>query len=109
ATIATAAITAINAKTDWPAVASSGGSGVITLTAQQKGLRGNWLRYGASVLGSGVKTTSSQGPMAFMTGGTTTDTWTTALSTIAALRYYYIASADDGGQSATGLTALLTQ
>jgi len=107
-TIATNTAAAINAKIDWPVTASAS-LGVVTITARQKGLRGNWIRIGASILGTGVATTVTPGPMAFLTGGTTADTWTTALSTIAPLRYYYIASADDGGQSATGLTALMTQ
>lgn len=103
------AITAINANADWPVVASSGGVGIITLTAQQKGLRGNWLRVGSVILGLSVGTTTDTPPMSFLSSGTTADSYTSALSTIKPFRFYYIVSADDGGQSSTNLSSLLTQ
>lgn len=112
--IAAAAVVAINTKTDWPVTATSA-LGVVTLLARIKGVRGNLLRIGAQVFGTGLATTVAPGPMAFMgtasggVAGAGVDTWTTALATVAARRFYYVVPADDGSQSATGLTALVAQ
>jgi phage tail sheath gpL-like len=108
-TIKTNAIAAINKHADWPVAATSGGTGIITLTAQQKGLRGNWIRVGSQIIGSGVGTTTDTAPMAFLTSGTTADSYTNVLATIKPYRFYYLVSADDGGQSSTNLSGLLTQ
>lgn len=107
--IATAVIANVNSKQDWPVVASSGGTGIVTLTAAQTGVRGNWIRFSARVFGTGVATTVTPTAHGFMTGGVGVDTWTTALTKIIASRFYYIVSADDGGQAGTGLAALETQ
>lgn len=107
-TIAANVVTAINAKTSWPVTATSA-LGVVTITAKQKGLRGNWLRYNVTLYGNGISTTVTPTTPTNMSGGTTADSWAAALATIKPDRYYYIISADDGGQSATGLAALVTQ
>lgn len=102
--VAANAVIQINGKTSWPVVASSA-AGVLTLTAKQKGLRGNWLRFWSRLVqpcGTATSTTS----VAFMTGGTTADDSTAALATIAPLRYYYIVSS---AEDATQLGALVAQ
>jgi phage tail sheath gpL-like len=99
------ACTAINSKTWWPVTAANSGTAVITLTAKQKGLRGNWLRYWSRMLTACGMTTSTATP-AFFTGGTTADSNTTALTTILPKRFYYIVSA---AEDATQLGALVTQ
>jgi phage tail sheath gpL-like len=106
--IATACAAAVNSQQDWPVVGSFL-AGVLTMTAAQTGVRGNWLRGSARVYGAGVGVTSSATAQGFFTTGATVDTWTTALTKIIALRFYYIVSACDGGQSDTGLLALATQ
>lgn len=107
-TIATAAKNTILGKLEWPVVATNV-AGVLTITAQQKGLRGNWIRVGSQIIGTGVGTTTDIAPMVFLAGGTTADSYTNALNTIKTLRYYYTVSADDGGQTSTNLASLLTQ
>jgi phage tail sheath gpL-like len=106
AATATAAITNINANTRWPVTASSGGSGIITLTAKNLGPEANWIRVQSAIIGTSVGTTTSLTANTFMSGGTTADSNTTALSTITASRYYYIALAD--GDS-TNVGAAVTQ
>ena len=105
ATIATNTATAINAKLDW-AVTASPALGVVTLTAKQKGPRGNWLRFAAVITGTGVATTSSATAPAFLASGATADSNTNALATINPFRFYYIASA---AEDASQLGALCTQ
>lgn len=105
ATIATAAVANINAQTHWPVTAAVTTTSVVTMTAKQKGLRGNWLRF-KSLITSGVTTTATGGVDAFFSGGTTADSNTTALATILAKRYYYIVSAAD---DATQFGALVSQ
>lgn len=104
-TIATAAKNAINAKTKWPVTAANA-SGVLTITAKQKGPRGNWFRGFAIILGTGVGTTSDVTAPAFYTGGTTADSNTTALATLLSQRFFTIVSA---AEDATQLGALATQ
>lgn len=106
--IGDAVVAAINAHTDWPVTAANA-SGTITLTAKQKGLRGNWLRYGAQILTPGnasIGTTVTPAPMSFMTGGTTADSSTAALATLKGKKFYYVISA---AEDATQLGALLSQ
>lgn len=103
--VATNAKNAINALPDW-AVTASNVSGVLTITAKNKGPRGNWHSACAIVTGSGVGTTSDTVAQAFFTGGTTSDSNTTALSTILATRYYYLVPA---AVDQTQLVALSTQ
>jgi len=105
-TVAAAMVAAINAKTHWPVTASNA-LGVITLTAKQNGLRGNWIRYQAAMLAltSPGMTTTAQTD-AFLTGGTTADSNTTALATINPRWFAYIVSA---AEDATQLGALASQ
>lgn len=104
-TTAAAAILNVNGKTDWPFIASSGGGGVITLTAKQKGLRGNWLRFWSRIFPACGMTTSTATP-AFFTGGGSADSNATALATILPKRFYWIVSA---AEDATQVGALNTQ
>jgi len=106
-TIAAGLVLLVNARTEWPVTAANT-AGVITLTAKQLGLRGNNISYGAQIQGSAT-TTVAPAPMVKMTSGTTADSWTNVLATINPKRYYYIISADDGGQSSGNLTALVSQ
>lgn len=103
-TIAAAIVAAINTKTHWPVTASNI-SGVVTVTARQAGLRGNLLRFQASI-SSGIGTTVSPTIDTAFSGGTTADSSTTALATISPNRFYYIVSA---AEDATQFGALLTQ
>jgi len=104
-TIATNVVASINSQTDW-AVTATNTAGVVTVTAKQKGLRGNWLRYSAVILGTGVTTTVTPTAQTFFTGGTTADSNTTALATILSRRYYYIVSA---AEDSTQVAALVSQ
>lgn len=108
-TVIAAAICAnVNSKTHWPVTASPV-AGVITLTAKQNGLRGNWLRYQAAILvvsGGSIATTTTATADAFFTGGTTADSSTTALATIAGMWFYQIVSA---AEDATQVGALSSQ
>lgn len=101
---ALAAKLAINAKTQWPVTADVS-AGVLTLTAKQKGLRGNWLR-GQATISSGITMTSDKATIAYFTSGTTADSNTAALATLASARYYYNVSA---AEDATQFGALATQ
>ncbi len=105
-TIAANMATNINANANL-GVTANASVGVLTLTAKQKGLRGNWLRGSAIVLnGSGV--TSDTVSQVFFTGGTTADSNTNVLNFLATngLRYYYQVSA---AEDATQFGALATQ
>ncbi len=104
-TIATAAKAAVNAKTWWPVTADNS-AGVLTLTAKQGGLRGNFIRFFAQIKPSTSGTTVTPVASTLATGGLVTDSSTTALATILAKRFYYIASA---AEDATQLGALLSQ
>lgn len=108
ATIAASAATAVNAKPGLAMTASSA-LGVLTITSRQKGLRGNWLRAGAIIVGAGIGTTVSGAATQYLAGGTVADSFTNALATINPKRFYYIISADDGGQASANLPALCSQ
>jgi phage tail sheath gpL-like len=103
-TIATNVVASINAMSWW-AVTAANASGVITLTARNKGPRGNWLRFMQAVT-SGITTATSVTVDTFMTGGTTADSNATALGTINPKSYYYIVSA---AEDATQFGALVSQ
>ena len=103
--IAANAVININSQTWWPVTATSA-AGVITLTAKQKGLRGNWIRYFAQVKPSTSGTTVTPTASTLATGGTVSDSNATALTTIVGKRFYYIASA---AEDATQLGVLLSQ
>ena len=91
-TIAAAMVSAINAKDDLPVTATNA-LGVITVTAKNKGPRSNSLRFMPLIVGSSVGTTVSPTVDTAMSGGTTADDVTTAISTLSAGRYYYIVHA----------------
>lgn len=104
--IAAAAKAAINSKTWW-AVTADNAAGVLTLTAKQKGLRGNLIRFSAQILsGSSIATTVTPVASTLMSSGTTADSNVTALATILPFRYYYIVSA---AEDATQVGAVLSQ
>ncbi len=104
-TVIAAAVAAnINAQSHWPVTASAS-VGTVTITARQKGLRGNWIRYMAAIT-SGIGTTATASSDAFLSGGTTADSNTTALATILPKKYYYIVSA---AEDATQFAALAGQ
>lgn len=104
--IGDAAADAINANTHW-GVTAVNTAGSVAVTAKQKGPRGNQIRVMASIqsLGS-IGTTVTPTTDTPLAGGTTADSNTTALATIASKRYYYIVSA---AGDATQLGALATQ
>lgn len=108
--IAANAVVNINSITSLPVVASSS-SGVLTLTAKQAGLRGNWLRGQAliivgagSAIGTLVNGVSSTND-AFFTGGTTADSNVTALGTMLSTRYYRIVSAAEDATQVGAVSA----
>lgn len=106
ATIATNIATAINGKSHWPVTAAAA-LGVVTLTAKQKGLRGNWLRMQSAIIApTSPTTTTSPTADTFFTGGTTADSNTTALATILPRWFYQIVSA---AEDATQVGALVSQ
>ena len=113
ASITAGMVSAINAKTKWEVTAaqstSVGANDSWTITRKMKGPRGNWMRAQASITfgnGSTPNTTLTGTTDAFLTSGATADSNTTALGTILATRYYYIASA---AEDATQLGAVVTQ
>jgi phage tail sheath gpL-like len=103
--IAANVVASVATRPDW-AVTAGNVAGVLTLSARQKGPRGNWLRGSAVVTGTGVGTTSDTVSQVFFTGGTTADSNAAALATIAPTRYYYLVPA---AEDATQLGALSTQ
>lgn len=106
--IATDVAAEINKKTHWgvtAAATATGTWGFVTLTAKQKGPRGNEIRYMPQItpaIGMTVPTAVDQ-PMA---GGSTADSSTAALSTINTSKYYYIVAA---ASDATQVDALSDQ
>ena len=103
--IAANAVLAVNAKTKW-AVTATSALGVLTLTAKNKGLRGNWLR-GQATISSAISTTVSGALVpTYFTGGTVADDSTAALATLASQRFYYNVSA---AEDAVQFGALATQ
>ena len=92
--VAAAAVSAVNARTELPAIASSA-LGVVTLSAKQKGPRGNGLRYMVQVVSDASPGTTVAGATVDtgFTGGTTADSSTAALATLLTKRHYYIVSA----------------
>lgn len=105
ATLGANIVTNINAQSNLPFTAS--GTGTVTLTSKQKGLRGNWLRSSALVL-SGTGLTSGVTKQTYFTGGTVADSNTNVLNFLAGngQRYYYQVSA---AEDATQFGALATQ
>lgn len=103
--IATAIVTSVNSMTHWPVTAANGGTAVVTLTAKQKGLRGNWIRFQAAIFGTTATTTTATTD-AFLASGTTADSNTAALATILPKKFYYIVSA---AEDATQFGAVVSQ
>ena len=126
-TIATAIATAINQQTDWPVTAQFS-SGVVTVTAKHAGLRGTNIPLRAYMI-QGTSTTkvtaaalagtvsgsvlTLSGGTAIGTshayhlaGGTTEESLTTPLASVAAVRYHRYVLAQQG---ATALAAVATQ
>jgi phage tail sheath gpL-like len=90
--IGAALVAAINNQTRWPITAGfNTGTGVMTVTAKQHGPRGNEIRVWAVFLQPTASTIANNvsTPLA---GGTTEDSWTTALATIFPVRYFYTIS-----------------
>jgi phage tail sheath gpL-like len=102
-TIKTRVISAINARDDIPAAASSGGTGIVTLTFPIAGPWGNDVLYSVLVK-DGTGGTGTAGGSAF-TGGTTEPDFTTALTTVSGERFDFIApivsNADGQGTGAS--------
>lgn len=101
---AAAAAAAINSMADW-AVSATASVGNVTVTAKQKGLRGNFIRLSARYLQASGSTVTPATHTA-LTGGTTADSNTNALAAIAGRRFYNIVSA---AEDATQFGALSTQ
>ena len=108
-TIAETAAALINANVNLPVTATSS-SGVVTITAKQKGLRGNWLR-GSAVIVNGTGITSNTTKQIFFTGGTTADSNTNVLNFLATLgrRFYYNVSAAEDSTQFVALANQLSQ
>lgn len=88
-TIGAALVTSINSQTRWPITAGyNAGTDTLTVTAKNRGPRGNEIRCWAVVIGS-TATTIANNVSTPLAGGTTEDSWTTALATTASARYYY--------------------
>jgi phage tail sheath gpL-like len=103
-TVAAALEIAINSMGDW-AVTGDSTTGTCTLTAKQKGLRGNFLRASAKFQSACGLTVTPAYQTAF-SGGTTADSNTNALATIVGTRFYQIVSA---AEDASQFGALVTQ
>ncbi len=107
-TAATNMVTAINRQQHWGVTAAQTATGIwgfVTLTARQKGPRGNDIRFMPQIspnIGMTVPTAVDT-PMA---GGATADSNTSALATINNSKYYYIVSA---ANDATQFDALSDQ
>ena len=106
--VATNVAASINSILNAPLTASPS-AGVVTLTAKQKGPRGNFIRVAAKVVGSGVGTTSSAQNFVNLSGGTVEDVWTNALATIDPLKFSYIASPGEDATSSGNLGELVAQ
>lgn len=100
-------VASINNKTRWPVTATNS-VGVVTVTAKNLGPEGNWIRVQALILQptSQITTTTTLTANGFMSGGTTADVNTTALTTIVGSRYYHIALNDS---DATNIGRAVTQ
>lgn len=89
--VATAVVTAVNAKTTW-AITAGNAAGVVTFTAKQKGPRGNELRFMATLFDTTGITVSPAVDTA-LTGGATEESHVAALATLDARRLYWIVPA----------------
>jgi phage tail sheath gpL-like len=87
----------INAQTNLPFTALAS-TNTVTLTAKQKGTRGNWLRGFARVIGYGTNVVSSVSTSTYFSGGTVADNNTAALAVLANSGrrfYYHVSAAED--------------
>ncbi len=106
--VATDVAEEINKQTHWGVTATGTATGIwgfVTLSAKQKGERGNDIRFMPQIspgIGMSVPTAVDRA----MAGGSTADSNTSALATINNSKYYYIVSA---ANDATQLGALVTQ
>lgn len=94
-TAATNVAAAVNQQTHWgvtAAATATGTWGFVTLTARQKGPRGNDIRYMPGITPNIGLTVPTAVDLA-LADGATADSNTTALSTINNSKYYYIVSA----------------
>lgn len=87
-------------------------TGTCTLTAKQKGLRGNLLRAGIVVLGSGTGVTVTAPATGFMSnfsGGTTADSNANVITYLEGLgrRFYYIVSAAEDATQFGAVSAMV--
>ena len=93
----------LNGNVNLPFTAAAASPSVV-LTAKQKGLRGNWLRAGVLVIGSGTGvsvTNPATGFMSFFSGGTAADSNSEVISFLEGLgvRFYYqVSAAEDSTQ-----------
>lgn len=97
----------INGQTRWPVTAA--GSSSMTVTAKEPGPEGNWIPIQFAIQATGGLATGVSCSVLANTrlsGGTTADSNTTALATIANTRYYYYCVADS---DATNLGGVSTQ
>lgn len=79
---------AITNKPDWPVTAVNA-AGTVTVTAKNKGPRGNFLAVRARLIaGTGITVTQPAG--GYLAGGTTSDDPQTALDAVAAVRRRYL-------------------
>jgi phage tail sheath gpL-like len=88
------AVININGRSDLP-VSATASLGVITLTAKQKGLRGNSIKISGQMLPTSSGVTVSPTASTALTSGGAADVFTNALATILPRRFYYIVPACD--------------
>lgn len=93
-TLGAAAVISVNNKTHFPVtVAYNSSTDTFTFTAKNTGPRGNEIRIRAAIVqGTTATTVTPNNVSTAMTGGATSDSWTSALATILPTRYYYIVS-----------------
>lgn len=93
--IAANIVIAVNSKTYWALTAAST-AGVVTLTAKQPGLRGNFINYSAQIIANGsITSTVSPTAVTSMASGSVGDNVANALAAINPVRYYYIVCAQE--------------
>lgn len=99
----------INNMTRWPITATYNSStDTLTVLSRNHGLRANEIRVSAKIVSGSTATTIANNVSTPLAGGTTADSWTTALATILPTRYYYICSPDTS-VSGTTFDDLVTQ
>lgn len=100
ATTGAALVAAINNQTRWPITAAFSTPNVV-VTAKNLGPRGNEIRVWAQIISGTTAQTVSNNSSTPLSGGTTSDSWTTALATLLPTRYYYIVSPSSDTASTT--------